>query len=164
VIDDADAAEVGQVGREHRERRANARERLTGFGGRPRRSGEQRPHLRIGVGHFAGEARETFCRRTDVVAALDLRIQERPSLVDQRRGLRPARICLIDEQPRRLDHPREFRPGPVERLERLAQQILEPSVVEAAHQLVGLVQQLGDVLRERSALLRDGGTVTQHRL
>ena len=121
-------------------------------------------HLRVGIGHFGGQAREAVERRPNVIAAADLRFQERSSLIYQRRGLRPACVGLVDQRPCRPDQSRQFRPGAVERRERLTEQILEPGVVKAAHQVVGLTQQLGDVLRDRRALLRNGGTIAQQPL
>ena len=105
--------------------------------------------LATSVVNRASPSASDRCRRR-----ADLGVQERAGLIDQLRGLPVAGVGLVDQRPRRLDQPRQFGPGAVERLERFAQQILEPAVAEAAHQLVGLAQHPGDVLADRGVLAR----------
>ena len=111
--------------------------------------------LRIRLAQFGGEPGQPVGQGPDVVAAANLGFQERAHLVDQLARFRPVGVRLVDEQSRRLDQPRQLRPGPVERLERFAQQILQAGVADAADQRVGLLQQPFDVLADGGPALVD---------
>ena len=83
AVDDADATEVGQIGGQHRERRPDTRERLVGHLGGTGHGLQRGPQLRVGVGDLGGQPGQPVGHRADVVAAAQLRFQERARLVDQ---------------------------------------------------------------------------------
>jgi hypothetical protein len=95
VVDDAYPAQVRQVGRQHREGRANAGERGIGFVGGGRNHIQQRAQLRVGLAHFGSEPRQPVGQRLDVVTGANLGLQERTHLVDQLRGLRKVGVGFI---------------------------------------------------------------------
>ena len=161
AVDHADAAEVGQVRGQHRERRADTENVSLAAAAAPgtvcKRDRSCGSALAISV---VNRARPS-ASRPDVVAAADLRIQERSSLVDQlsvcgQLALASSTSSRADWISRASSGPEPLNASNVSR-SRSCSRVLPRLLTSSCRPR----EQLGDVLADRGAVLADRCAVSQ---